>query len=202
MPAIVQKSTNATNNIVCLSQACSMADDGFITVRARFLLRSVADLNYFVFDSTWPSGSSPRGLPNHQGGPYLVSRDFEYGNGLIFCNAVYATAANPVRVVYGTSKASRAFSGRIFIEQNGVAEPYNAKFDYTSTIGSARYTVIDDAVFDPNLTAFAKINSVTGISSTLLAKILKKNIAASEKTKTGRVTQVTDTLEVVFYSDN
>lgn len=201
MPAVVQKSTNATNNIVCLSQACSMADDGFITVRARFLLRSVTDLNYFVFDSTWPSGSSPRGLPNHQGGPYLVSRDFEYVNGLIFVNAVYATAANPVRVVYGTSKATRAFSGQILISENGVGEPYNARFDYTSTVAYARYTVINDAAFTPKLSTIAKINSVTGISATLLLKILKKNISSSEKVKTGRVTQVTDTLEVIFYTE-
>lgn len=200
MPAIVKKSTNATNNIVCLSQTCSMADDGFITVRARFLLRSVADLNYFVFDSTWPSGSSPRGLPSNQGGPYLVSRDFEYGNGLIFCNAVYATAANPVRVVYGAAKANRAFAGSVIVMEAGVGTPYNLKFDYFSTIASARYCLIDEQTFSPELQDIAQINEIVGASSAFTDSILKKPILSSETITTGRIKQKTDTLEIVFYS--
>lgn len=200
MPAIVQKSTNATNNIVCLSQACSMADDGFITVRARFLLRSVADLNYFVFDSTWPSGSSPRGLPNHQGGPYLVSRDFEYGNGLIFCNEVYATAANPVRVVYTKSKSVRSFAGLVYVMGGNIGTPRNVKFDYYATTAAARYSLIGGSSYSANLTSIAKINSIVGVSDSIASRILKKAVTSFETSESGRVKQVTETCEIVFYS--
>ena len=201
MPAVVQKSTNATNNIVCLNQSTSVGEDGFITVRARFLLRSTADLQSFTLDYEWPSGSTPRGLPNHQGGPYLVSRDFEYSNGLIFVSAVYATAANPVRVVYSTNRATRAFSGLIAIVEGGTATTVSAKFDYTSQVASAKYAIVDDAAFTPRLEGVAKIVSITGVASSLLAKIAKKNIYAEDRTKTGRITQVSRSLEVVFYSN-
>jgi hypothetical protein len=61
---------------------------------------------------------------------------------------------------------------------------------------------VDDAAFTPQLEGVAKIVSITGVSSSLLAKIAKKNIYAEDRTKTGRITQVSRSLEVVFYSDN
>lgn len=200
MPAIVQKSTTATNNIVCVSQSCSVADDGLITVRARFLLRTASDTSFFELDSQWPSGSSPRGLPRNQGGPYLVSRDFEYAAGLVFVNATYVTAANPVRVVYSSNRATRAFSGLIAIVEDGEATTVSAKFDYTTQVATARYTLLDTAVFTADLTNMAKIVSITGVASSLLAKIAKKNIVSEDRTKVGKVTQVSRSLEVVFYT--
>lgn len=202
MPAIVRKSTSATNGIVCLSQACNVSDDGLITVRARFLLRTAADADQFQFDLQWPSGSAPRGLPRNQGGPYLVNRDFEYANGLVFVNATYVTATNPVRVVYSQQRATRGFSGLVAVvtPNNNAIQAVNARFEYTSTVAVARYTLMDNQTFSPDMSA-AKINSITGVSSSILALILKKNIDSEEQTKLGRVSQVSKTREVVFYSD-
>lgn len=201
MPAVVQKSATATNNIVCVSQACNVADDGLVTVRARFLLRSASDANFFELDARWPSGSSPRGLPRNQGGPYLVSRDFEYSSGLVFVNATYVTAMNPVRVVYSKNRSTRAFSGLIAIVENGVATTVTAKFDYTTEVASALYNLVDDAVFSADLTNMARIVSITGVSSTLLSKIAKKNIVSEDRLQIGKVTQVTKSVEVVFYTE-
>jgi hypothetical protein len=199
MPAIVRKSAAATNGIVCLGQSCSTSNEGLVTVQGRFLLRTENDKSLFVPDSRWPDGSSPRGLPRNQGGPYLFSVAYEYANGLIFANAAYVTATNPVRVVYSQSRASRAFAGVVIIvDDESVPVTVSAKFDYTSTVASATYTLLDRQTFNPDLSA-AKINSITGGAQEILGKILKKNIDSEERTTIGRVTQVTASREVVFY---
>lgn len=201
MPAIVQKSASATTGIVCLGQSYNLNDDGLITVRARFLLRSVADLSYFAQDAFWPPGSSPRGLPLNQGGPYLLNRDFEYLNGLITVSATYVTAANPVRVVYGQSRATRAYSGAVgIVGANGVAQYINAKFDYVTTVASARYAIIDGQKFTPKLAGLAKINDIIGFDDQFLSSIATKEISSKEISTTGRVSQITDTLEIVFFN--
>ena len=200
MPAVILKSTSATNGIVCLSQACRVGDDGLVAVNARFLLRSTADLSQFAFDSLWPSGSSPRGLPGNQGGPYLANRDFEYSNGLIFCNAVYVTATNPVRVVYGENKATRAFSGTtVIIDDDGVATPVSGSFDYITTVASARYSIVGSNSFAPNLAGRAKIVALIGQLPPGV-EFLTKSIESTDTSELGLVKTITKTLEIVYYS--
>ena len=203
MPAVICKSASATNGIVCISQTSNVSDDGLISVRARFLLRTEADASLFELDLPWPSGSAPRGLPRNQGGPYLVNRDFEYANGLVFVNATYVTATNPVRVVYSEQKATRAFSGLIVVRDPNNPQQttvVNVKMDYTSTVASARYTLMLGQTFRPDLSA-AKINTITGASQQLVSLILKKNIDSEDRSILGRVVQVTKSREVVFYSE-
>lgn len=204
MPAIVRKSTSATNGVACLSQTTNVSDDGLITVRARFLLRNSADAGLFELDSMWPSGSTPRGLPRNQGGPYLASRDFEYATGLTFVTATYVTAANPVRVVYSQQRSTRAFAGVLFVNDPdpsvGVV-PVVAKFDYIGTVASARYALMDRQTFKPDLKA-ARINDVIGVASSIERLILKKNIDSEDRVTLGRVHQVTSTREVVFYTED
>jgi len=198
MPSVVHKSAIATNQVVCLTQSCDVSEDGLITINARFLLRSAADSTLFEFDMEWPGGSSPRGLPRNQGGPYLLNRSFEYANGFVYVTATYVTATNPVRVVLSQNRASRSFTGTIALIANNQAIEAQAKFDYTSTVASARYTLLDRQTFTPDLTA-AKINSITGVSSEVLALIAKKTIDSEDREILGRVTRVTASREVVFY---
>ena len=72
--------------------------------------------------------------------------------------------------------------------------------DYTSTVASARYTLMLGQTFRPDLSA-AKINTITGASQQLVSLILKKNIDSEDRSILGRVVQVTKSREVVFYSE-
>lgn len=200
MSAIVHK---ANTDTVCLSQATSVAEDGLVTVRARFMLPNAGSVSAFALDSTWPGGSSPRGLPANQGGPYLVSRDFQYTNGLVFVDATYVTATNPVRVVYSEQRSTRAFTGIIFVRDPNNAQATiatNAKFDYVGTVASARYTILDRGNFSPDLSA-ARINYVIGVSQGITDLILQKTIDSENREIIGRVHRVTKQREIVFYSE-
>lgn len=198
MASIIQRSTKAAGSIVCTGQSCSVSEDGLITINARFLLPSTEYLKNFQYDVGWPSGSSPRNLPSNQGGPYLSAYSPEYTNGLIFVNATYVTATNPVRVVYTKQRATRAFTGTP-ISTTGLVDTQSISFDYISTVTTARFAIIDDQRYTPDLSS-AKIDYVIGVPSTWDDNIATRNIDTKDTEQIGRVSRVSLSREVIFRS--
>lgn len=145
MPATVQRSLSKTG-LVLLSSDVSVAQDGFVTVSASWLAPATgvsADL--LVLDSPWPSNVPlPVGMPQNQGGPYLVTRKIQKSNGITTIETVFVTAVAPVRVSVSVSSARAAFNGyaESIVNEEPISE--SLSFDYDQISRTYSYATMNN----------------------------------------------------------
>jgi hypothetical protein len=141
MASTVVRNQNKTG-LVLLSSNVSVAEDGFINVTARWLA-PVAGLSAtdFILDSEWPRNAAPlpTGMPNNQGGPYLVGRTIVKQNGMTFVDANYVTAIAPFRIKESKSTERASFSGYAE-DKNGNSG--SVSFDYSACVSVYDYAVV------------------------------------------------------------
>lgn len=102
----------AKTGLVLLESSVQIAEDGFVSIPARFLAPETGlAATDFLIDSEWPLSALPNGLPAIQAGPFLASRTIEKRNGLTYIEATYVSALNPVRIVESSTDAVARFSG-------------------------------------------------------------------------------------------
>jgi hypothetical protein len=151
MSATIRRATNKTG-LVLLESSVQVAEDGLVTVPARFLAPEAGlTANDFVLDSAWPMAVLPNGLPPIQAGPFLATRTIEKRSGLTYIDATYVSALNPVRIVTSTTSNVARFSGSelaTFI--NGVAtEGGILAFDYLANTQTKQYAIIGENIIVP-----------------------------------------------------
>jgi hypothetical protein len=161
MPSIVQRS-ESKSGLVLLESRVAVADDGLVTIEARFLAPiSGVPLGSFEQDALWPAQVFPAGVPKLQGGPYLRTYSAQKQNGLTFIEATYLSAVNPVRIATSTATERLSFSG---FAETSTAGPLGSasasgslSFDYYTTSVTQSYTLIAPNIFS------APVNGQIGV---------------------------------------
>jgi len=146
MPSIVQRS-ESKSGLVLLESRVAVADDGLVTIEARFLAPIAGvPLGSFEQDALWPAEVFPAGVPKLQGGPYLRTYSAQRQNGLTFIEATYLSAVNPVRVATSIATERLSFSG---FAETSTAGPLGSasasgslSFDYYTRSMTKSYTLI------------------------------------------------------------
>jgi len=138
MPAIVRRDPNK-QGLVLLSSNVSVADDGFLSIAARWLApESGLSSGDFQLDSPWPS-VLPAGLPPLQGGPYLAARNFSKQNGLTVIDTTYVSAVFPLRLIKSAASSKASFSG---YAEDSEGRSGSISFDYYTVTRSFSYATV------------------------------------------------------------
>jgi hypothetical protein len=151
MASTVQRNS-AKTGLVLLESRISVADDGLVTIDARFLAPA-AGLAPATFgnDAPWPFPQLPSGLPNLQGGPYLNTYSVQKENGLTFIDAKFVSAVNPVRIATTTDTEKLNFSGYAETSTSGPLGTASASgslsFDYYTRSMTRSYTLVAPNAF-------------------------------------------------------
>jgi hypothetical protein len=151
MPSIVRRSSSKSG-LVLLESRVAVADDGLVTIEARFLAPATGLLPAtFRNDAPWPVRDLPLGLPALQGGPYLNTFSVQKQNGLTFIDATFVSAVNPVRVATSTATEKLSFSG---FAESSTSEPLGSasatgslSFDYYTRSMTKSYALIAPNTF-------------------------------------------------------
>jgi hypothetical protein len=138
MPSVVRRDPNK-QGLVLLSSNVSVADDGFVSIAARWLApASGLSSGDFQLDSPWPA-PLPIGLPPLQGGPYLAARNFGKQNGLTVIDTTYVSAVFPLRLIKSAASSKASFSG---YAEDSEGRSGSISFDYYTVTRSFSYATV------------------------------------------------------------
>jgi hypothetical protein len=207
MPVTIRRSA-AHAGLVLLSSSVEVAEDGLVTIPARFLApASGLAANDFLLDSAWPSSIPlPSGMPTIQGGPFLASRSITATNGLTFIEARYVSALNPVRVLESFATEKQNFNGSFFRSSTfGGTQQQSLSFDYFTTAVTHRYALIEPNSFDskPSGIIGDKFNvASTGSPGLVESQIREEETVDRSREKVGLVSRITITARRVLVQDS
>lgn len=143
MPSIVRRDSTK-NGLVLLNSNVSVAEDGFVSISARWLAPAAGlGAGDFVLDSLWPLTSAPlpTGVPQTQGGPYLLNRNIVKQNGLTYVDTTYVSALGPLRLSISATSSKSSFSGYAE-DEDGNSE--SLSFDYHVVSRTYSYAVVGE----------------------------------------------------------
>jgi hypothetical protein len=110
MPSTIHRKN--TGGLTLLSAPVSVADDGLVSVSARFLLSSPSEAENFTPNYTYAT-SSFAGLPRLQNGLFVQSRNVRKENGLYMADVQLVGALNPPQYKLSSSTDTRNFVGTL-----------------------------------------------------------------------------------------
>lgn len=206
MASTVRRNPNK-NGLVLLGSDVSVAQDGFVTVTARWLAPSAGvSGDLLALDSGWPGDVPlPVGMPINQGGPYLVSRKINKANGLTTIDTVHVTAIAPVRLSVSVTSSRAAFSGYAESTNNN-DEPISQSlsFDYDQISRTYSYATINakERRVPPSSPGIIYNRRSEGASG--LVKVRPAQTITGERTTVGPVHRISITSTTIYeqYSDN
>jgi hypothetical protein len=192
----------AKTGLVLVSSNVSVAEDGFVSVGARWLA-PVAGLsqNDFLLDSEWPLSVAPlpAGIPNVQGGPYLIGRNIVKQNGLTFVDTSYVTAVAPVRIVSSSSSSRASFSG---YAEDDKGNSGSLSFDYHTVTRTFAYATVGNvSIKQPPSAPSGRYNIREEGKSSLVNFVPSKSITAQKETL-GRVSRFQITASSIYEQDD
>lgn len=195
MPANVIRASSA-QGLTLLESSVAVANDGFVTITARFLApASGYNPATFALDEPWPVAALPTGVPNLQGGPYLLSHEVKRENLLTIVSATYVSAINPVRVSVEEATEQRAFSGFLFTSGTFTGtRQQSLSFDYFTTAQTINYAVIA-----PNVVEIKPVGAIgerfnvknEGVQG--LVQIKETEFITTSRSTVGKVSRVSAT---------
>jgi hypothetical protein len=201
MASTVVRNPNKTG-LVLISSNVSVAEDGFINVTARWLA-PVAGLSAtdFVLDSEWPRNAAPlpTGMPNSQGGPYLVGRTIVKQNGLTFVDTSYATAIAPVRIVSSTSASRASFSG---YQEDKKGNSGSLSFDYHTITRTYSYATVGKVSIESPGAVAANIYNIRREGKAELVRYQMSKTVTATKETVGRVNRFQITATGIYEQDD
>jgi hypothetical protein len=154
MASTVQRSSGKSG-LVLLESDVEVAEDGFVKITSKFLAPTAGlGVSDFLLDSVWPMSALPAATPSIQAGPFLSSRTMQKKNGLLYVDAVYVSALNPVRISTSYSDSIGRFSGYEPPVQVGLTYTETAallSFDYVARAVSKSFAVIGDNAVLPGV---------------------------------------------------
>jgi len=201
MASTVVRNPNKTG-LVLISSNVSVAEDGFINVTARWLA-PVAGLSAtdFLLDSEWPRNAAPlpTGMPNNQGGPYLVGRAIVKQNGLTLVDTNYTTAVAPVRIVSSTSASRASFSG---YQEDKKGNSGSLSFDYHTITRTYSYATVGNVSIEtPPVAPGGFYNIRREGKADLVRYSMSKTVTATKET-VGRVNRFQITATGIYEQDD
>ena len=201
MASTVVRNPNKTG-LVLISSNVSVAEDGFINVTARWLA-PVAGLSAtdFILDSEWPRNAAPlpTGMPNNQGGPYLVGRTIVKQNGLTFVDTNYATAVAPVRIVSSSSSSRASFSG---YAEDDEGNSGSISFDYQTVTRTYSYATVGNVSIQKPPTAPVGIYNFRKEGKYRLVRFVPSKTITAQKETIGRVNRFQVTASSIYEQDD
>jgi hypothetical protein len=141
MPSIVRRNS-AKNGLVLLNSNVSVAEDGFVSINARWLAPAAGlGQGDFLLDSEWPLAAAPLplGAPSLQGGPFLIGRSVSKQNGLLIVETNYISAIAPFRIKESRSTERASFSG---YAEDKKGNSGSVSFDYSACVSVYDYSVV------------------------------------------------------------
>jgi hypothetical protein len=109
MPATIIRRSPTGRTLI--NANVNVANDGLVTVAASYLLNSPAELGALSVDA--PVSDPFQGLPNLQGGLFVLNRSTNKRGGLLYCDVELVGALNPPRYVVFDGKEVRSFTGTL-----------------------------------------------------------------------------------------
>jgi hypothetical protein len=201
MASTVVRNPNKTG-LVLISSNVSVAEDGFINVTARWLA-PVAGLSAtdFILDSEWPRNAAPlpTGMPNNQGGPYLVGRTIVKQNGLTFVDTNYATAVAPVRIISNSSSSRASFSG---YAEDDEGNSGSISFDYHTVTRTYSYATVTNVPMPQPPAAPGGIYNFRQEGKYDLVRYIAAKTVTAQKETIGRVSRFQVTASSIYEQDN
>ena len=145
----------AKQGLQLIRSRVNVASDGFVELSATFLAPATGvGAGDFLLDSEWPLPKLPSGVPQIQGGPFLLSRDIYKENGLTYIAAVYTSAVNengvPRLIIEEASEklSFSAYKEKEYVEQNSngtfssVLSTDLVSFDYWSVSQTFSFALV------------------------------------------------------------
>jgi hypothetical protein len=143
MPSIVRRNS-AKNGLVLLNSNVSVAEDGFVSINARWLAPAAGlGQGDFLLDSEWPLASAalPAGMPQIQSGPYMLNRTIVKQNGLTYVDTTYVSALGPLRISISATSSKSSFSG---YAENDDGDSESLSFDYHVVSRTYSFAVVGE----------------------------------------------------------